>query len=282
MTAAARRIQRQGFMHRDLGPAFSAEVEQTEEELSAEKQAGLPLVERLLKTAAVTFASGAGMSLIGVMAWEVRWRSSWALMMGITWAGATLTGLTYLAVAQRTKDIDTKFWSRLWMGPMGKAAFRLASRFKGAETHVGAMTHRATELSLGIAAEQLFDSLPRETRKQLADIPVLLTKLQAAAQTLRRQRDELQDAVGMSTAPDVELVAMRDRVQTKLGEAVGALETLRLDLLRLHAGSTNMQSVTTHIGIASDVSDQIERLIAANREIDSVLEFPRLAASTPA
>jgi len=77
------------------------------------------------------------------------------------------------------------------------------------------------------------------------------------------------------------MVELRDAVHLKLGEAVGALETIRLDLLRLHAGSTTIQSITTHLGLAVDVSDEIARLIAANSDVERVLHFPRLAASTP-
>ena len=78
-----------------------------------------------------------------------------------------------------------------------------------------------------------------------------------------------------------QLVELRDSVHTKLGEAVGALETIRLDLLRLHAGSTTIQSITTHLGLAVDVSEEIGRLIAANKDVERMLHFPRLAASTP-
>ena len=51
------------------------------------------------------------------------------------------------------------------------------------------MTHRATELSLGMAAEQLFESLPKATRQALGDVPALLERLQRdgadAARALR-------------------------------------------------------------------------------------------------
>jgi eukaryotic-like serine/threonine-protein kinase len=150
-----------------------------------------------------------------------------------------------------------------------------------------ALTHRATELSLGMAAEELYESLPKETRKALGDIPNLVTRLQRDAQALRKQHDALQDALGDTR--DVagsdeysELAALRAETQAKLSEAVGSLETIRLNLLRLHAGSATIEGVTTHLGIAAEVSEQVERLIAAHQDIEKHISFPRRPSPTPA
>lgn len=281
MTVVARRMRLQGFGHGDLAPAFKAEIEQTEEELSVERLHGLPVIVRAARAAALTFGVAGVVSLLGLIGGGRTWEEFNAMNLAIAWSGAILSGLVYMGVAQRTQDIDTKFWSGLWRGPMGRNAFKLANRIVGDRALTPAMTHRATELSLGMAAEQLFETLPKETRKALAEVPEVLKRLQNDAQVLRKQHDDLQDAVAASATPDEHIVVLRDSVRTKLGEAVGALETIRLDLLRLHAGSTTVQSVTTHLGIAADVSEEIARLIAANQEVDRVLHFPRMAASTP-
>jgi hypothetical protein len=47
------------------------------------------------------------------------------------------------------------------------ARFALARKMRGSQPMNTAMTHRATELSLGMAAEQLFESLPRESRQAI-------------------------------------------------------------------------------------------------------------------
>jgi hypothetical protein len=49
------------------------------------------------------------------------------------------------------------------------------------------------------------------------------------------------------------------------------METIRLQLLRLHAGSATAQSVTTHVGLALEVSDQVSRLVAAQGEVERSL-----------
>jgi hypothetical protein len=56
---------------------------------------------------------------------------------------------------------------------------------------------------------------------------------------------------------------------------------IRLDLLRLHAGAGTVEGLTTHLGLAAEASEEVERLIAAHAEVERVLKFPRLAASTP-
>ena len=64
-------------------------------------------------------------------------------------------------------------------------------------------------------------------------------------------------------------------------EAVGALETIRLDLLRLHAGSVTVEGLTTQLGLAAEVSAEVERLIEAHGEVDDALRFPREMMPSP-
>jgi serine/threonine-protein kinase len=285
MSTVARRIVRQGFAHADLEPAFKAEIEQTEEDLGIEGHASRPILEKVLQVISVSStivaAGSLGMTLFG----NARWLGPRAYF---TWLGPTLFASTVVALgagfllgsyAQQQRDVDTRFWSRLWKGPMGRAAFALGARFAGSQARVTAMTHRATELSIGLAAEQLFESLPKDVRKQLAEVPALVSRLQRDVQMLRRQQEDLQELT--SGEPSEENLGLRATAHAKLTAAVGALETIRLDLLRLHAGSTTVQSVTTHMGLAEDVSREINRMIAANSDVDRLLAFPSLATPTP-
>jgi hypothetical protein len=276
---SARRLLRQGFSHADLAMAFKAEIEQNEEELRTEITQGKPALERFTGVGAYTLGGIGGLAFLALLAGV---RSEFvARTMGLALGGSFIIGIVHLSIAQQRRDVDTKFWSRIWLGPIGRSAFKIARKLLGKSAPSAAMTHRATELSLGLAAEQLYESLPKETRKVLAAVPEILTRLQADAQTLRKQHDELQDIISISGKADEQLGRLRDSVHGKLGEAVGALETIRLDLLRLHAGSTSIQSVTTHLGLAADVSDEIGRLIAAREDVQGLLHYPRLAASTP-
>ena len=199
---------------------------------------------------------------------------------------AVVAGTAYLGMVQSRRDVDTEFWSAIWLGRLGTLAFALARRLRGGRPVSAAMTHRATELSLGMAAEQLYESLPKDARQALGDLPALLVRLQQAAQRLRSRYDDLTAAVESQhsgDAPaDVEaLRAERTVVHDKLTGAVGALETVRLNLLRLHGGAAVIEGLTTHIGIAEEVSAEIERMISAREEVEESCRFPRVIEPTP-
>lgn len=301
-TNAAYKLSLKGFAHQDLAPAYATEMERAREELALERMLARPgLVERWLPsvagvsatifgvTMAVTLVEGfSSMRLLRLFGFDfppmlVDFLNGWPVLAGPV---ALLTTVTSIALAQRRRDIDTEFWSRLWLGRAGKALFSLARKLMGKKVPVSAMTHRATELSLGMAAEQLFESLPKATRTAIGDVPAILKRLQDDAQSLRRRYDDLQEA--LAAAGDVaesegyaDVRSARDEIHSRLGEAVGALETIRLNLLRLHAGSASIESLTTHLGIAAEVSEQVERLIAAHEEVDRSLRFPREIATTP-
>jgi eukaryotic-like serine/threonine-protein kinase len=283
---AARNLSRLGFAHQDLGPAFKAEMEQNREELAVGRDSRPTRMERLLRsTARVT----AAVSVVSIVSAFLVPRSAMdALLYGSIYGPAItiMATLGSLALAQRHRDVDTAFWGRIWMSRFGKAVFSLARGTLGGAAPAAAMTHRATELSLGLAAEQLFDQLPKETRAALGDLPAVLKRLQEDAQALRRRHDDLHEA--LANAGDAatsegyaDVRAARDEIHAKLGETVGALETIRLNLLRMHAGASSVQHLTTHLGIAAEVSEAVERLIAAHDEVERSLRFPREIATTP-
>jgi hypothetical protein len=190
-----------------------------------------------------------------------------------------------ITLLQWRGHVDTEFWGGLWTGAFGRSAFKVAQKLLGKRKITTAVTHRATELSLGLAAEQLFDSLPRETRKELSVLPDVMRRLQEDAQLLRKKHDELSEALAACTAGTPEYMKvreMRDEMHTKLGETIAALETIRLNLLRLHAGAGSVQSITTNINVAAEVSAAVERLVSAHEEVDRTLKFPRTIAPSPA
>ena len=104
-----------------------------------------------------------------------------------------------------------------------------------------------------------------EAARQLKALPDTLARLQGDAQTLRRNLEDLNEALNDAgdAGASVEFAdvrATRDEIQAKLGDAVGALETIRLNLLRLHAGSGSIEGLTTHLGLAAEVSESVVRL----------------------
>jgi serine/threonine-protein kinase len=289
--AAARRLLRLGFGRPDLGPAFRAELETSREERAVE-HLGSRALERAVALVARVSGSFSGMAIpVLIAASAFRGTRPFALAastaVAVTAAVAVTSGLGYLAMVQQRRDVDAEFWGKLWMGRIGAVVFAAARKLNRKHTVVAPMTHRATELSLGMAAEDLYDSLPKDTRRALGDVPALLRRLQQDAQSLRTRFDALDEAVAGEPFSDAaEAVSIlrdeRDAVREKLSEAVAALETIRLNLLRLHAGSVTVEGFTTHLGLAEEMSAELARLVAAHDAVESALRFPRTIEHTPA
>src|ERR1019366_3730642 len=238
------RLSLLGFAHPDRGPAFNAEIEQAREEHAVDHGRGPSTMEKGLKLSAQVTGIAFGASFAAMLAmldgsryWLVsgfRVLNAVQYLVMIAGSATVLTTFAYLTLLQRRKYVDTEFWGRLWMGRIGKLAFSIAKRVLGNRVLGSAMTHRATELSLGMAAESLYQSLPKETRHELSELPELIRRLQNDAQNLRKRHDEMQEALadaGDAGSSDAytELRAGRDVIHAKLGEAVGALETIRLN-----------------------------------------------------
>jgi serine/threonine-protein kinase len=298
MVNAARGLIRQGFAYADIAPAYQREQEQVSEELSVDRQPRMAFLERVLRPVGITgvtvfgvsVASLLGIGLLNLPMFNPAGRSiTNALLYGVMFGGmfGLPASLGYLALLQRRTDVDTGFWAKVWKGPIGRLAFSIARRSGGLKPAAAAMTHRATELWLGLAAEQLYESLPKETQQENSVVRAVLKRLQDDAQSLRKRLDQLQGALNESQAVNdspeyADLQSMRDDAQARLGESVGTLETLRLGLLRLHAGSATVEGFTTHIHLAADVSDQVSRLVSAREDVDNVLRFPSPPVITPA
>ncbi len=69
--------------------------------------------------------------------------------------------------------------------------------------------------------------------------------------------------------------ATRDEAQEKLREAVGALETIRLGLLYMQAGTGTVDSLTMELEAAKDISDDMDNLLAGRREVERILQERR-------
>jgi hypothetical protein len=52
---------------------------------------------------------------------------------------------------------------------------------------------------------------------------------------------------------------------------VAALETIRLDLLRLRAGAGSVDRITADLAAAGEIGETVDRLLAAGEEIDKVV-----------
>jgi serine/threonine-protein kinase len=283
----ARKLLNAGFGHSDIGVAFKAEIDRSREERAygLGHGGGPSVLERMLRWIGGAGVGTAVLTLAAIAA--IAPYSDFALMTTFGWSLAigVGSGIGALIMLQRRRDVDAEFWGRLWTGRFGRWLFGVARMFTGAKALPASLTHRPTELALGMAAEQLYETLPKETRQQLRELPDVVHRLEGDAQRMRARLEELQEAlsdVGQRGTPDpaigarhdrivADLSAERDLVQQRLKDAVAALETIRLNLLRLHAGTGTVQSLTTDLGLARDVARHIGAQLDGNREVERLL-----------
>jgi serine/threonine-protein kinase len=289
LVGRAGRFLASGFDPQDLPAAFRQEREQGREERLFEYGRAASTYERAMRLLAAGGAVIATVSGALLFSGPPRWGSLLA-WFGWSLAGSLGAGFLWLTRLNRRIDLDTRIWSWLWQGPIGRLLFRLARPFVSKRALPASGTHRATELALGMAAEQLFDQLPKETRRSLRELPEVVRKLESDAQRMRARLDDLNTALEgagergrLSNEISGDLKARRDQlvadlqgerelVQRRLKEAVAALETIRLNLLRLHAGTGSLQSLTTDLTLARAAAQEVDLLLAGQREIDAALD----------
>ena len=279
----ARRQFRAGYSLADLRSALAVARRERAENaaLVRDEDAKEPGGHRLLRLA--TVASGTWLaSLFGLMLGGVVHERY--LGRGII-GGSMLVMLVLAAVsnALEVQFIPTKLRSRLptgvrarlWNSRLGEW---LAKRLGAPDQSraVGGGVFRATEVALGIAAADLFAALPKSYREQLAELPATVAALEARAAEARAELD-LVAALGQagaspgasdSTEHAHALEARRRAASSQLADTVAALEGVRLDLLRLHAGAGDLAPLTTLIDAARLLGEDVSRIAEARREVD--------------
>jgi phage shock protein A len=144
-----------------------------------------------------------------------------------------------------------------------------------------------TEIALGRATDHLFNALPKAAKRELAALPETVRRLEGDATRLRESINALDDQLAAferggdalhgesRSALAEELVAARALSAERLAATVSALESIRLDLLRLQMGSAPLESVTATLDAARQIGDRIGESIAANIAVDHLLESSR-------
>jgi len=286
MVWGARNLLRRGFTQPDVGLAFDHEIEQLREEFQASGRVERPRVNHV---AGIVTWSGVAMLVTGV-ALPLGFGGTGWIGPALTVAGgvAALGGAIVRSVLHgRRPQTSVERWRKLWLGRIGKLAFGLARRIGGRAQTGAATTHRATEMALGMAADELYAALPKETQRALGDVPKVVANLQKDATQLRAALDRMQESlgdIGQAAEADeyAEMRQLRDELAARHKQVITALETTRLDLLRLHAGAIKVDGFTTHFDQAGEVSSEVRRLLEARGEVERFLRFPSPARETPA
>ena len=281
---ALRKLLAQGYSVEDAKLAVKDLVERRREEMSFEYGKEPPLwakVDRVLMLASGTVFAGLSAAMFFAPIPPIAYGM---IVSSFIWVG---TGLlqTVRPGKKITGDTYAEWRQKFWNSRLGKlfekiARFGLKRRAVPAE-----LTHRPTELAIGIAADSLFESLPKEQRRELKELPSVLERLQHDAAALREVVDQLDQALAQlrdSGGPDAEhdrlrgdLERQREEAAARQAQALSALEGLRLNLLRLKAGIGSVGELTADLSAARSLTETMRYATEGNAEVERLLKRQR-------
>lgn len=293
----ARELLRSGYSRQELLLALKNDLDARREEIAYDFAAPMTWIDRLgiglLAGGMAAAVLGTGAMMFVEMSFQVMQVVGSGLGLGIL---ATLVGgpLTATRLGKR-RSVPGARWLKFWGSRLGKAIFELAGiRLKRVASESSA--HRPTEMAIGMAADRLFDALPKDVKQSFSELPSIVRKLEEDAEKMRarvKDLDRLIDNVepdeivgGRASnvgGPDVvdrreslatDLQTARDGAQKRLTEAVAALETIRLELMRMHAGAGSVESMTQDLSAARVLSEDIGHLLEGRREVEGLLGDP--------
>jgi predicted Ser/Thr protein kinase len=263
---------RAGYTLGDLRAALAIERrERAEHEALAQDQRE-PRAHRLLRLATAASATWLGVTFGLVLAGVIHENRGAMPFILAPVASTMLLGAVSNALDVQFLPRRIRQWwqsgirDRLWNSRLGTW---LARRLGAPEqSHaVGGGVFRATESALGVAAAELYQALPKAYRDQLDELPSIVGALEARAAEARAQMEVL-DAMAPSGLDADVLAARRHAAKVHLAESVAALESIRLDLLRLHAGASDLTSLTTLLDAARGIGEDLHRLAEAQSEVE--------------
>jgi serine/threonine-protein kinase len=238
-----RRLLKAGYRHEDLVHGLGLELaRRTEEQEFAAGVRGATWWERWMRTKMYAALGLAAVS--GAAAFFLHYPAVLLAfgLFGLSSATAVATGLAALAASRSRLDDAEARRFRFWKGRIGRWLFRLASGGLRERPELP-VANRPTEVALGLAALDLFDVLPADIRRKLGNLPAVVRALEEQVQTLRNNGQA-----------------------GEMREALGALETIRFDLLRLQGGAVTLEGLTADLGAARQIGDRVDALLAGPRE----------------
>jgi predicted Ser/Thr protein kinase len=289
MIAHVRGLLKSGYTREDLAARWGRELQYDREERAVEHGRVAETLDRVARWAIPVGAAAAIVSAPMRYLWSLN--DAGMVIGAYGWGAMMVGGLVKLWNYDARTSLSRRLTGRFLESRLGQWAFRVAGIGLDRPALASLATHRATELGIGMAVDSLFEALPKATRQQLAELPAIVRVLEQDATKMRRKIEELSDvaikaglvAPGAPGRPPAsallerrdalerDLAAARDAAKQRLADAVTALETIRLDLLRLTAGAGSVEGLTADLAEARAVSEEVGRLLAARDEVEAQL-----------
>jgi hypothetical protein len=274
VTRQIRRLLASGHTLTDLQAALRTDVDRRREELAYSHGTEPSRAEK----SAFRLAAVAGGGLVAALAGFFGSAPyadvlMWAVPVSVAAGTVSLAVGTHLRARRIDQKVERRF--KFWKGTLAKWLFKIAGIGLRQKALPLRPTHRPTELQIGFAIDAICERLPKEVRAGLGDVSSVVRQLEADAQALRQTLEMLNEAHAAARASGREIPAdlqdAREATETHLAEAVASLETVRLGLLRLTAGTGTAESLTTDLAAAADVGDAIDRLMAGMTDVELLL-----------
>jgi len=311
-TYQTRRSLEAGYGLEDLQIGLRAHVEQREEERAYDNSREAPLPARVIRDLSYAGMFGALVSVAAMFiepamteeSHPMFWYWAWSLAISSGAAvGGAVVGLVYPGRRLGSKNTLDQLRLKFWNGRGGRWIEKLASFKLDRRVMASDAAHRPTELVIGLAADALFESLPKPVRHELRELPDVMRQLESDAQAMRKRIEELAQALGSLGTGDIggrsatlagsnnapldddrrvlqeQLERARDAATRRLSAAVGALERIRLGLIRLRAGAATTADVTATVATARRVTEEVEYQRLGAVGADLVLADPPSPAS---
>ncbi|HSJ65650.1 MAG TPA: serine/threonine-protein kinase [Gemmatimonadaceae bacterium] len=230
LIAGARDLVRTGYDHGGVRAGLALEERAQVEETSA-RQAP-PRWE--------TISLGTlGVAKTALAAWLVTADSAWLFMPGL----AGVVAIPAVTVRRLWTDLrrGPSHWYRALRGRLGVGIFAIAALGMRGHEERKPVAGQPTVLAIGDAVEALFAALPDEQRRVAGDVPEVVRRLESHALALR------------AGPPSSDAAA-------RLETVVSALESVRLELLRLHAGAGSLENLTRDLEAAREIGRRVEAI----------------------
>jgi serine/threonine-protein kinase len=297
----ARQLLGSGYGRQELLLALNDDLQKRKEELAFERGSERKWVDRM--SLGLLYGGLAAMGVGTGLAYILDLNAISDLLFGglvaLTAGGAVASVVGFPLTAVRggsRRGLPGKWWSKFWQSRVGKWLFQAAGvRLKGLP-HAGS-AYGPTELAIGMAAERLFEELPKAEREQLKELPEVVSRLEKHAAGMRQRIEELDtmlcDIGGEGEVEQTERVAAgasrpdmaaerdhvvedlsqaRDKARARLKDVVASLETIRLGLLRMHAGTGTVGGITQSFSQADEIAADIERLLEGRSDVELALK----------
>ncbi len=282
---AARRAARSGYRIEDLRLALDRRLD--------ERRAAGPIAPRPAGRVIRMLGSGLGALLVVLLLFAAKGRTpiglpfGWRLLvwrwipyvLPLSWAGFwTLRGLGVVVPGRKQVPVDRRWRLRraFWHSRLGEWWYRCTAL--GLPEHSAETTlHRPTEVMLGLQIGDLWRALPPGSRHGLGDLPMV-------ADGLRRRLEEVRTSLAHLEALTPELAEqqlhLRERLERHRQQALGALERLRLVLLRLAGEAAPAGELTRHLHDARELELELLQDLGAHRGVRGLVG--RTPSPTPA